>query len=62
MRALRRLGWTVLRIHGSHHVLGHADGRTMVLPIHRGRPLKEGTIRGILKHAGLSEDEFLSES
>ncbi len=30
----------------------------IVIPVHRGKPLKEGLARGILKDADISEDEF----
>jgi predicted RNA binding protein YcfA (HicA-like mRNA interferase family) len=28
------------------------------VPVHRGKTLKEGLARGILKDAGITEDEF----
>jgi hypothetical protein len=31
-----------------------------VIPVHRGKVLKEGLARGILKDAGISEDEFFA--
>jgi predicted RNA binding protein YcfA (HicA-like mRNA interferase family) len=52
LRALGRLGWTADRQSGSHVVLVKA-GR-----MHRGKTLKEGTARAILKQAGVSEEEF----
>lgn len=59
LRALRRAGWEVIRIRGSHHVLAHADrpGATLVVSVHR-RPLKKGTLADILEHAGMTADEF----
>lgn len=58
IRALVRLGWTVARSAGSHHVLAKTGGPRLVIPVHRGKPIKEGLARGILKDAGISEDEF----
>ena len=58
IRALVRLGWTVARASGSHHVLVRPGAPRIVIPVHRGKPLKEGLARGILKDAGISEDEF----
>ena len=58
IRALLRLGWEVDRISGSHHVLVKPGHQPITVPVHKGRPLKEGTARSILKWAGLSEDEF----
>ncbi len=58
IRALVRLGWTVVRASGSHHVLVKPGFPRIVVPVHRGKPLKEGLARGILRDAGLAEDEF----
>jgi predicted RNA binding protein YcfA (HicA-like mRNA interferase family) len=58
IKALVRLGWTVARSSGSHHVLVKPGCPRIVVPVHRGKPLKEGTARGILKDVGVSEDEF----
>jgi predicted RNA binding protein YcfA (HicA-like mRNA interferase family) len=41
-----------------HTVLARRDASPIVIPIHRGKTLKEGTARGILKQAGLSEHTF----
>jgi predicted RNA binding protein YcfA (HicA-like mRNA interferase family) len=61
IRALERLGWTLVRSRGSHHALvkdGHP--RPLIVPVKKGRTLPEGTARGILKEAGLSEDQFFA--
>jgi predicted RNA binding protein YcfA (HicA-like mRNA interferase family) len=61
IRALRRAGFFVARIKGSHHVLAHQDDptRTVIVPVHANRSLKPGTLSGIIKQAGLNLDEFL---
>ena len=48
------------RIKGSHHHLRHPSrpGARPVVPLHRG-DLPAGTLRAIIKQAGLSVDEFL---
>lgn len=61
IRALVRLGWTLDRTSGSHHVLVREGRRPITVPVHRGRPLKETLARAILKQADLSEDEFFDE-
>lgn len=58
IRALVRLGWMVARSSGSHHVLEKAGCPRIVIPVHRGKALKEGLARGILKDAGIAEAEF----
>jgi predicted RNA binding protein YcfA (HicA-like mRNA interferase family) len=59
LRALRRVGWEVIRVHGSHHVLANENrpGETLVVPVYR-RPLKKGTLADILDQASLSVEEF----
>jgi predicted RNA binding protein YcfA (HicA-like mRNA interferase family) len=41
---------------GSHRKLRHSDGRTAIVPMHR--EVAPGTLRSILKQAGLSEDQL----
>ena len=54
---LRRQGFTVIRVRGSHHYLERGDQRTSV-PVHGNRPLKIGTLRSILRDVGLTPTEF----
>jgi predicted RNA binding protein YcfA (HicA-like mRNA interferase family) len=56
---LTRAGFVVDRIVGSHHVLAYPGDptRTVVVPVHAGRDLKPGTMRAIIRQAGLSVDE-----
>ena len=56
IRALRRLGFEVVRQKGSHIVL-RRGGVGCVAPDHA--ELKVGTLAGILKQAGVSADAFL---
>ena len=55
-RALQRLGFTVLRQKGSHIILRRGSSGCVV-PDHR--EVKTGTLSGVLKQAGVSQDEFL---
>jgi predicted RNA binding protein YcfA (HicA-like mRNA interferase family) len=56
-RVLERHGWTLLRIHGSHHVYG-TPGRPvrLTVPVHGNQPLKIGLLRHLLKVADLPEE------
>ncbi len=58
LRALRRDGWNVVGLAGSHAQLTHASklGKVTV-PVHRG-DLKPGTLASILKQATLTVDEL----
>jgi predicted RNA binding protein YcfA (HicA-like mRNA interferase family) len=47
--ALRRAGFVVLRIKGSHHFLQHPDGRRTVVPVHSGEIIGPGLLNKILR-------------
>ncbi len=60
IRALERLGFVQVRQRGSHVVLKKQtpEGETgCVVPLHR--ELAVGTLRGILKQANVTPDEFI---
>ncbi len=54
---LLRAGFVEKRQSGSHKVLRHPDGHQTYVAMHPG-DVPEGTLRSILKQAGLSLDEF----
>jgi len=58
IRALTSAGWRVISHKGSHAHLKHVNlsGR-LVIPDHSG-DLKRPLMKAILRHAGLSEEEF----
>ncbi len=55
-KALKRLGFVELRQSGSHLILRRAT-RTVVVPQHK--PLKPGTLKGIIEQAGLTPETFI---
>jgi predicted RNA binding protein YcfA (HicA-like mRNA interferase family) len=56
--ALQKAGFEVIRIKGSHHFLRHPDGRSTVIPIHRGETLGPGITSQILKDCEISYSEL----
>ena len=57
--ALERAGFHVARVEGSHHHLtkpGHLW--VVTVPVHAGRDIPSGTLRNILRQAGLTPEEF----
>ena len=58
--ALKRAGFNVGRIVGSHHVLVFPGDprRTVTVPVHSGRDLKPGTCGRLIRQAGFSVEEF----
>jgi predicted RNA binding protein YcfA (HicA-like mRNA interferase family) len=62
IQALKRAGFVVDRVVGSHHVLAFPGkpARTVSVPVHAGRDLKPGTLRGIIRQAGFTVEEFVA--
>jgi predicted RNA binding protein YcfA (HicA-like mRNA interferase family) len=56
VRVLQRAGFVPVSQRGSHRKMRHADGRTVIVPVHR--ELAIGTFASILRQAGLSAAEF----
>ena len=57
--ALKRAGFVEHRQRGSHLFLRHTETNLPVMvPIHA-RDIKRGTLKGILKQAGLTAEELL---
>lgn len=58
-RHLERHGWSLLRIHGSHHIYGRTGSIVRLsVPVHGNRPLKIGLLKHLLKMAGLHESDL----
>ena len=58
-RVLEQRGWTLARINGSHHIYRHAaTARRTSVPVHGNQDLKLGTQRGIMRDAGLTDNEL----
>jgi len=60
IRAFKKAGWVLDHIEGSHHILvkGGAEG-ILVVPVHGNKPIKVGLLKGLIKDAGLTNEEFL---
>ena len=56
--ALRRTGFVVLRIRGSHHFLRHADGRATVVACHAGETIGPGLMTKILADVEMDQEQF----
>ena len=56
--ALRKAGFQVVRIKGSHHFLRHSDGRGTVVPVHSGETIGPGLMSKILRDCDVSRDEL----
>ena len=57
VKALTKAGFSIVRQHGSHIILRRNDPfAQVVVPDHK--ELDRGTLRAIVRQAGLSTDEF----
>jgi predicted RNA binding protein YcfA (HicA-like mRNA interferase family) len=57
--ALRRAGFEMLRVKGSHYFLRHPDGRCTVVPVHRGEVIGPGLMSKILRDCEMTRDDLL---
>ena len=57
-KLLKHLGFIVERQKGSHKFFKHPDGRTAVVPFHKGEDLGRGLIRSILNDIDITIDEY----
>ena len=58
-KIVEKKGWTLKRIKGSHHIYDK-EGVVQILsvPVHKNQALKIGTLKALMKVAGLSEDDL----
>ncbi|HEX3108008.1 MAG TPA: type II toxin-antitoxin system HicA family toxin [Thermoanaerobaculia bacterium] len=58
-RIVERHGWTLLRIHGSHHIYGREGSIVRLsIPVHGNESLKPGLLRHLAKQAEIPDDEL----
>lgn len=55
---LRKAGFEVIRVKGSHHFVGHPDGRRTVVPVHRGETIGSGLMSKILRDCDMTRDDL----
>ena len=59
IKILEDKGFVLRRVKGSHHIYYHPETRRrVVVPLHK-KDLPQGTVREILKQAGIGRDELI---
>ena len=58
LAALKRAGFRVARIKGSHHILQHPDGRMTIVPVHAGETIGAGLLSKILQDCDLTREKL----
>ncbi|MBW4676794.1 MAG: type II toxin-antitoxin system HicA family toxin [Desmonostoc geniculatum HA4340-LM1] len=56
-KIVERYGWNLKRITGSHHIYAK-EGVILSIPVHGNCDLPIGTLKGLLKDAGLTEEDI----
>ena len=59
IKAFSKVGWHIARQKGGHiHLVKIGEEAILTIPAHK-KPIKKGTLRALIKRAGLSVDEFV---
>jgi predicted RNA binding protein YcfA (HicA-like mRNA interferase family) len=58
VKALQAAGFSLTTTRGSHHRLRHPDGRATTVPVHAGKDVPKGTLRAVIRDAGLSAEDL----
>lgn len=56
--ALKKAGFSIVRVRGSHHFVQHPDGQSTVVPVHASENLGPGLISKILRDCELSCEQL----
>ena len=56
--ALKKVGFSLVRVRGSHHFIQHTDGRSTVVPVHGSETIGPGLISKILRDCELSREQL----
>jgi predicted RNA binding protein YcfA (HicA-like mRNA interferase family) len=59
VRAFAKAGWQHDRTHSSHYIMMIRPGRPGLLSVPMHNPVKKGTLRKLIRVAGLTVQEFL---
>ncbi len=60
INVFKKDGWTLDRIEGSHHILiREGTENILVIPVHGNNPIKVGLLKGLIKDASLTNEDFL---
>jgi predicted RNA binding protein YcfA (HicA-like mRNA interferase family) len=59
LAAFLKLGYVEVRVKGSHHILKREGNQFLLsIPVHRGKKLKQGTLRALLRAAEITADQL----
>jgi predicted RNA binding protein YcfA (HicA-like mRNA interferase family) len=59
IKALSKIGFSVVRTNGSHYRIMHTDGRKTTIPVHGKETLGPGILLKILRDIDMTRDDLL---
>ena len=58
-KIVEKQGWTLKKVTGSHHIYQKSGvNKILSIPVHRNKDLKIGTLKALMKIAGLTEEDL----
>ncbi len=58
IKVIEKLGFYLDRQKGSHVIYKNSQGQRVVIPIHSGKDIKQGTLMGMIQDIGLDKETF----
>ena len=58
IKVIEKLGFYLDRQKGSHAIYKDSQGRRVVVPMHAGKDLKQGTLLGMIQDIGMDKETF----
>jgi len=58
IKALKKIGFEVVRSRGSHNFLQHSDGRCTVVPVHAGETIGRGLLAQIMRDCEITTEDL----
>ncbi len=58
-KVVKKHGWVLSRIIGSHHIFEHENSEIILsIPVHSNKDLPIGTLKALMKDASLTENDL----
>jgi predicted RNA binding protein YcfA (HicA-like mRNA interferase family) len=61
LKFLKKEGFDVSRVKGSHHFLKHLDGRCTTVPVHKNENIGRGLLLKILRDCEIDKKDFMDK-
>jgi predicted RNA binding protein YcfA (HicA-like mRNA interferase family) len=55
---LKKMGFDIVRVKGSHYFLQHLDGRSTVIPVHAGETIGIGLMNKIMEDCNVTVENL----